>query len=123
MDRQEFFSDLTAETRWSLDEAERFTSGVMATLAERATKAEREDLREWLHGEQVARPELDMSADEFFARVASRTGEPREDVDAVVRMVFRALRLHLGTGEAHRIESRLPDDLRRLWNPPPFGRR
>jgi uncharacterized protein (DUF2267 family) len=127
-----FLVDVAAETGWSSEEVERFMCSVIATLEERMTRSDRHDLEaqlpsrlcQRLRAKKIGPPHRDMTYDEFLGRVGVRTRKPDPDeVEIVVRLVFRALRARLSTGEAHHVEAQLPDELRRLWNPAPFGRR
>jgi uncharacterized protein (DUF2267 family) len=123
-----FLSEVAAETGWSTDTAARFTQGVLVTLEERlpddATQQLQAELPARLHRARPrARALPRMTYDEFLDRVASRIDEPLEEVDRIVRLVFRAFRAHLGTLPSHRVEAALSDELRRLWNRPSFGRR
>lgn len=129
---ERFVTDLAIDTGWSPEQVERFTSGVVTTLEERVPRSERREvdnalpssLRERIQPDDLAPHDREMTHDEFLRRVAARTHETdRDDLEVIVRMVFRALRARLDTAEAHRIEEQLPDELRRLWNPPSFGRR
>jgi uncharacterized protein (DUF2267 family) len=126
-----FLSEATADTGWSTVEVARVAPAVIATLEERLTRRERHALethlpsrlRERLRREEISDRSAKKTADDFVRRVAARVGEVRDDLDVLVRLVFRALRAHLSAGEAHQIEVQLSDDVRRLWNPPSFGRR
>lgn len=126
-----FLDDLIASTGWSTPDAERYASAVVATLEERLVAGESEDLaaqlplrlREHVDDEDVGKPDPDMTGDELLGRVAARADVPFDEVDAIVRVVFGTLRRHISPGLAHHVEVQLSDDLRRLWNPPSFGRR
>ncbi len=126
-----FLDDLASDTGWSRDDADRFARAVVATLEERLVGGEADDLaaqlpsrlRERIRTEDVGRPDPQMTVDEFLGRVSSRADAPIDDVEKIVRFVFRAVRAHVTPGQAHHVEVQLPDELRRLWNPPSFGRR
>lgn len=126
-----FIDDLTGDTGWSRDEADRFARAVVATLEERLVGGEAQDLsaqlpsrlRERLREEDVGRPDPEMTTDEFLGRVAERLDIPVDEVEAIVRYVFRTVRSHVTPGQAHHVEVQLPDELRRMWNGPTFGRR
>lgn len=126
-----FVDDLARDTGWSRDDAGRYARAVIATLEERLVGGESKDLaaqlpsrlRDRLSDEDLGRPDPEMTADEFLGRVAARLDVPIDDVDAIVRFVFRTLRAHVTPGLARHVEVQLPDELRRLWNPPSFGRR
>lgn len=126
-----FIDDLTADTGWSRDDADRYARAVVATLEERLVGGEASDLaaqlparlRERLDIEDVGRPDPAMTTDEFLGRVAARTDALVDEVDAIVACVFRTLRAHVTPGQARHVEVQLPDELRRLWNGPSFGRR
>lgn len=128
---QWFLEGLSADTGWSTEEADLYVSAVVGVLEEQLPAREAHGLlaqlpsriRERVAAEASAEPTPPSSADAFLGRVAARLDVDPDDVDAIARMVFRALRMHLSTGEAHAVEACLPDDLRRLWNPPAFGRR
>lgn len=126
-----FLDDLVADSGWSRDDADRYARAVVATLEERLIAGEAgglaaqlpSRLRERLRTVDVGPPDRHMTADEFLGRVASRLDVPLDDVDTIVRFVFRAIRSHVTPGQAHHVEVQLPDELRRLWNRPSFGRR
>lgn len=126
-----FLDDLASDAGWSRDDADRFARAVVATLEERLVGGEADDLaaqlpsrlRERIRTEDVGRPDPQMTVDEFLGRVSSRADAPIDDVEKIVRFVFRAVRAHVTPGQAHHVEVQLPDELRRLWNPPSFGRR
>lgn len=126
-----FLDDLASDAGWSRDDADRFARAVVATLEERLVGGEADDLaaqlpsrlRERIRTEDVGRPDPQMTVDEFLGRVSSRADAPIDDVEKIVRFVFRTIRAHVTPGQAHHVEVQLPDELRRLWNPPSFGRR
>jgi len=126
-----FLDDLCEDAGWSSEEAERRALAVIAALEAILPPREAHGLFAQLPSrlrERVAyEPEPERippsNAEAFLGRVATVLDVDPDDVDAIVRMVFRALRLHMSSGGARAIEACLPDDLRRLWNPPPFGRR
>jgi uncharacterized protein (DUF2267 family) len=128
---QRFLDELIADTGWSTEEADRRATAVIGALAEQLPPREAHGmfaqlpsrLRERASPEPSAEPIPSPSAEAFLGLVAARIDADPDEVDAIVRMVFRAVRMHLSTGEAHAVEACLPDDLRRLWNPPAFGRR
>lgn len=128
---QRFLDELSADAGWSTEDADRRASAVIGALEAQLPPRVAHGLlaqlpsrlRERLAAEEAAEPIPSSNADAFLGRVAARLDVDPDDVDAIVRMVFRALRMHLSSGEAHAVEVCLPDDLRRLWNPPAFGRR
>jgi uncharacterized protein (DUF2267 family) len=83
------------------EQARRAVEAVLATLAERISDGEAEDLEAELpanlrpaleRGLRASRAARPMSVDEFIARVAEREGVGREEAERHAREVFAALR-------------------------------
>ena len=53
--------------------------------------------------------------EEFLRTVADDLKKPAEEVEPLVRTVFRVFQEHLGAGEAEDVAANLPPDLRALW--------
>ncbi|HZI16176.1 MAG TPA: DUF2267 domain-containing protein, partial [Myxococcus sp.] len=53
--------------------------------------------------------------EEFLATVAEDLLKPVEEVEPLVRAVFRAMRDLISEGEAEDVASNLPPDLQALW--------
>ncbi len=53
--------------------------------------------------------------EEFLETVAEDLRKPPEEVERLVRLVFRAFREQISEGEARDVESNLPSDLQALW--------
>jgi len=118
----EFIRDVTDRAGYPKELAERYVVGVLTTLEERLPIAEvralESQLPTRLDGILAFQPVLalpTMDQRTFCWRFSQRVGVPEQEAPAIVRQVFRVLRLHISAGEARHIEAHLSQDLEKLW--------
>lgn len=118
----QFVRDVASRGGYTKEAAERYVVGTLTTLEERLPIQEVRALESQLPTRLdeilafqpvLALPTMDRRT--FCWRFAVRVGVPEEEAEAIVRLVFRVLRLHISAGEARHIEAHLSEDLKKLW--------
>ena len=104
--------------------AEAAAISVLSTLERRILPKEARDLEAQLPRKLVEflpppdkrppRPHR-FGREEFLQSVAEDLRKPPEEVEPIVRAVFRAFREQISEGEAEDVASNLPSDLQALW--------
>ena len=115
-----FLRDVVSAGGYTLDQAADYTVAVIATVEERLTLREVQNLEAQLptllEEELITEPILDlptMTAAEFEGRVAARSGITREEARAAARTVLSVLRAHVSPGESRLLGANLPPELTR----------
>jgi uncharacterized protein (DUF2267 family) len=111
----------------SLDSALAATRAILVTLGERLSGNEPEDLAAQLPEELAKFLRQDnrgqrFSSDEFFQRVAERSGADLPDAVFQVRVVFKVLSEAVSKGEIDDIRAQLPQDYQRIFEAGSEGR-
>jgi uncharacterized protein (DUF2267 family) len=111
----------------SLDSALAATRAILVTLGERLSGNEPEDLAAQLPEELAKFLRQDnrgqrFSSDEFFRRVAERSGADLPDAVFQVRVVFEVLSEAVSKGEIDDIRAQLPQDYQRIFEAGSEGR-
>lgn len=118
----QFVRDVANAGGYTMEAAERYVVGTLTTLEERLpfreVRALESQLPTRLDGilsfqPMLALPTMDRRT--FCWRFAQRVGVPEAEVEAIVRLVLRKLRLHISAGESRHIEAHLSEDLKTLW--------
>jgi uncharacterized protein (DUF2267 family) len=119
----QFIRDVAERGGYTKEAAERYAVGTLTTLEERLPIAEvralESQLPTRLDGILAFQPVLalpTMDRRTFCWRFSQRVGVPEDEAPAIVRLVFRVLRLHISAGEARHIEAHLSADLEKLWS-------
>jgi uncharacterized protein (DUF2267 family) len=120
MDYEQFLAIVDRHARIGRDAADRAVRAVLATLAERLTRARARQLATQLPPELLeplssgrSEPErLDLEA--FLRRVADREGVDLADAEWHARAMFRALREVVSGAELDAVVAELPQDLAAL---------
>jgi len=120
MKYEEFISRVAQNAELSEDDAARLTRATLATLAERITGGEAQDLAAQLPAPlQTALISAHENAEafsfeEFVKRTAERAGTDPDVAEVAVDAVFATLRDAVTPGEFDDVLSQLPADFHRL---------
>jgi uncharacterized protein (DUF2267 family) len=120
----EFIKHVSERAEVQRDEAAMLTRAVLATLGERLTGGEADDLAAQLPQELKkelleAGPEPDdFDLEEFIRRVAARTGVSEEEAWRASRAVMTTLREAITEGEFDDVYAQLPKEFNKLLDSP-----
>lgn len=121
-----FCKDVSAKGNIDRDLAECAAVSVLKRLEQRITNGEAKNLDSQLplklreliaagrRGESGFRPR-DIHKDEFVRLVADDLQKSEEEALQLIRAVFATARAHITEGEAEKVSSNLPADLRAMW--------
>ena len=108
------------------DEALKIIAATLETLAERLPRNERTDLAaqlpEQLRGYLQRRPDTDrFSLEEFYNRVAARSGLGPPQAIEQAHVVLQVLQEAVSAGQLDRIRQQLPGQFGELFSGEPYG--